>query len=71
LFVSLYLPPGGRYFGCRLCHRLTYRSVQEHDKRVYFLRRNPEALAALMRHPGPIGSTQLILTLKALRYGED
>ena len=26
---KLYLPPGARYFGCRECHRLTYRSCQE------------------------------------------
>jgi hypothetical protein len=26
---KLYLPPGGRYFGCRKCHNLTYRSSQE------------------------------------------
>jgi hypothetical protein len=26
---KLYLPPGARYFGCRLCHNLTYRSSQE------------------------------------------
>lgn len=26
---KLYLPPGGRYFGCRVCHRLTYVSAQE------------------------------------------
>ena len=26
---KLYLPPGARYFGCRHCHRLTYRSSQE------------------------------------------
>lgn len=25
---ALYLPPGRRYFGCRWCHDLTYRSVQ-------------------------------------------
>ena len=25
----LYLPPGGRYFGCRHCYRLTYTSCQE------------------------------------------
>ena len=29
---KLYLPPGSRYFGCRLCHRLTYRSAQEAHK---------------------------------------
>jgi hypothetical protein len=26
---KLYLPPGARYFGCRKCHSLTYRSCQE------------------------------------------
>lgn len=26
---KVYLPPGARYFGCRACHRLTYRSCQE------------------------------------------
>jgi hypothetical protein len=26
---KLYLPPGARYFGCRTCHQLTYRSCQE------------------------------------------
>lgn len=25
----LYLPPGGRYFGCRTCYNLTYKSSQE------------------------------------------
>ncbi len=44
---KLYLPPGARYFGCRTCHRLTYRSAQEHDKRVDALVRLP--LEALRR----------------------
>ncbi|MBI2826540.1 MAG: hypothetical protein HYX69_17855 [Planctomycetia bacterium] len=26
---KVYLPPGARYFGCRTCHGLTYRSCQE------------------------------------------
>jgi len=26
---KIYLPSGGRYFGCRKCHSLTYRSCQE------------------------------------------
>ena len=26
---KLYLPPGGRQFGCRRCHELTYLSAQE------------------------------------------
>ncbi|MGO8691868.1 MAG: hypothetical protein ACLQLG_19775 [Thermoguttaceae bacterium] len=29
---KLYLPPGVRYFGCRHCHNLTYRSSQEAHK---------------------------------------
>lgn len=29
---KLYLPPGGRYFGCRECHDLTYTSCQESHK---------------------------------------
>lgn len=26
---KLFLPPGAKYFGCRNCHKLTYRSCQE------------------------------------------
>ena len=29
----LYLPPGGRFFGCRSCYNLTYRSCQESHQR--------------------------------------
>lgn len=29
---KLYLPPGGRYFGCRHCYRLTYTSCNESHK---------------------------------------
>jgi hypothetical protein len=57
----------GRYFGCRHCHGLTYRSVQEHDKRVDLLRRNPEALWALVESPGSASVGQLLLALRALR----
>lgn len=32
--TRLFLPPAGRYFGCRTCYSLTYRSVQQHDGRV-------------------------------------
>lgn len=38
----LYLPAGGRYFGCRICYNLTYRSQREHDKRFKELRKLPE-----------------------------
>jgi hypothetical protein len=68
---KLYLPPGARYFGCRVCHKLTYRSAQEHDKRVDALRRNPEALLALMENAKALSPTQLLLALKADRYGQD
>jgi hypothetical protein len=30
--AKLYLPPGGRYFGCRHCYDLTYTSCQESRK---------------------------------------
>jgi hypothetical protein len=31
--AKLHLPPGARYFGCRACHGLTYRSSQEAHRR--------------------------------------
>ncbi len=43
---KLYLPPGGRYYGCRQCYRLTYESAQEHDPRVSRLASDPMALYA-------------------------
>jgi hypothetical protein len=45
---KLYLPPGGRYYGCRQCYRLTYESAQEHDPRVSRLANDPLALYAAM-----------------------
>jgi len=30
---KLYCPPGAKYFGCRKCHELTYRSCQEAHQR--------------------------------------
>jgi hypothetical protein len=41
---KLYLPPGGRYFGCRHCYNLTYKCQQEHDKRVDALLKSPGSL---------------------------
>jgi len=49
--AKLYLPPGGKYYGCRTCYDLTYTSCQEHDKRVAFLTKNPEAFLAAMKSP--------------------
>lgn len=65
---ALYLPPGGQRFGCRRCHRLTYRSVQTHDKRADVLRRNPAALRALLNNPTRFPTpAELLLALKAMR----
>jgi len=44
----LYLPPGERFFACRKCHGLTYKSAQQHDQRKYDLARDPVALSALL-----------------------
>jgi hypothetical protein len=63
---KLYLPPGCRYYGCRQCYDLTYTSCQEHDKRVDWLRKNPEALRLLAEHPEAASLAQLSLVLKAL-----
>ena len=42
--ACLYLAPGARYFGCRQCYKLTYRSTREEltdkvDSRLYKVRR--------------------------------
>ena len=50
---KLYLPPGGRYFGCRHCHDLTYRSSQESDNRVNELKKlGPMAILRGMNDGG-------------------
>jgi hypothetical protein len=57
----------GKYFGCRHCHDLTYRSSQESDSRVYALAR--AGLDALSPIEGA-SVAQLGLTLKALTLME-
>ncbi len=47
--AKLYLPPGGRYFLCRRCHDLSYRSRQEYNKQDALWRRDPEAYLAMLR----------------------
>ena len=37
--AKLYLPPSCRYYGCRHCYDLTYKSSQESDKRMSALSR--------------------------------
>ncbi len=46
--AKLYLPPGGRYFGCRHCYQLTYKSAQEHDPRWSRLLEDPDAFERMI-----------------------
>jgi hypothetical protein len=54
---KLFLPPGAVFFGCRRCYNLTYRSAQEHDKRV-------DAILRL-----PIKEFQKVLHDDTMRFG--
>jgi hypothetical protein len=49
--TKLFLPPGHSSFGCRQCHDLSYRSVQEHDSRVDKLVKNPFLVPWALRSP--------------------
>ena len=62
---KLYLPPGALYFGCRHCYSLTYKSIRGHDKRVDYLRKNPDALVATLESP-TVKFATLLLALKAV-----
>lgn len=53
---------GGKYFGCRHCYNLTYRSQKEHDSRVDALIKNPEMLLSKLKDGDLKGS---LLALKA------
>lgn len=62
----LYLPPNGKYFGCRYCYNLTYQSCKEHDKRIDALSKNPELFLASLKSKNPMRS---LLAIKAgLKY---
>lgn len=51
---KVYMAPRSRYFLCRQCQDLTYRSAQDHNKaRDRFRRMDPEMLLALMQGDGP------------------
>lgn len=43
---KLHRPSTQTVFGCRACHKLTYRSAQRHDKDMEILSRNPRSLRA-------------------------
>lgn len=59
---KLYLPRGGKYFGCRICYDLTYKSCQEHDNRVSKLIKNPHLLLGKLQSKDPKNS---LLALRA------
>jgi hypothetical protein len=50
------------YFGCRTCQNLTYRSVQEHDKRVDRLVKHFYAIPAALESKD---HSKVLLALKA------
>jgi hypothetical protein len=54
---KLHRPTTQTVFGCRDCHKLTYRSAQQHDKGLEFIRRNPNSLLAAVQ----AGSLRAIL----------
>lgn len=63
--TKLYLPPGAaKYYLCRHCYDLSYRSRQEYDKRAALLTRYPEALFAMIRGK-QASAGNLLLALKA------
>lgn len=60
----------GRYFGCRHCHDLTYRSRQRSDARAYALaRRGVDAIRpARWKTPADLGVMMKALTILKKRY---
>jgi len=70
---KLFLPPGGKYFGCRHCYGLSYRSRQEYDKRVAFYRKHPESIKAFLAKATLTGEVlsphKILLMVKAIDGG--
>lgn len=59
----------GRYFGCRTCHGLTYRSTQQSDSRVYAALRSGLHLDGFSNTEG-MSVTKLEFVLKVLSAGQ-
>jgi hypothetical protein len=64
---KLYLPNYARFYGCRRCYDLTYTSSQEAGRRVYWLRRNPDALMEIVSNRESVDPSKLFLAMKALK----
>jgi hypothetical protein len=62
---KLYL--SGKYFGCRHCHNLTYRSCQESDSRVYAAIRGGLHFGQF-QDVGRMSGAQLRFALKVLTF---
>ena len=60
----LYLPFGARSFGCRICHRLSYQSRQEH--RGFFFERYTRPLRLLAKATQRGRSKQHVLLVSLL-----
>jgi len=65
--LKLYQPPGAKYFGCRHCYDLTYRSQKEHDKRLDYVLKHPHLLQQLAQSQK---ASDLILLSKAYQLLE-
>lgn len=63
--AKLYLPSGGKYFGCRRCYNLTYKCQREHDKSVDAFIKNPYSLLRPNNRIDDIRTA--LLTMKAMR----
>lgn len=50
--AKIYRKSVGRYFVCRTCNNLTYRSCKEHDKRVDAIIKNPHLVARITNLKG-------------------
>jgi hypothetical protein len=62
--AKLYQPPWDPQFGCRVCHRLTYASVQARRTRVETWRKDPAAAWAAMDSPD-FSWSELLQVLRA------
>lgn len=61
---KLYRPTTQTLFGCRACHKLTYRSAQEHNKGTEIFSRNPNLLLAAVEAGSP---KAILFTLRTVR----
>ncbi len=66
---KLYLPPRATYFGCRHCHDLTYRSCQQHDKRVDALAKLPMDSLLALSESGDLTTSLLAMRATRKRLG--